>query len=394
MMSRAASGTDARPTVLYCVTVPLSAWTLLRGQLAYFAQQGFDVHLACTPGPALADVAAREGVTVHEVSMNRQTSPLRDVHSLFAMVSVMRQIRPDVVNAGTPKAGLVGMLAAWLTGVRARVYVLRGLRLETSRGTTRAILTLTEKLACRCAHSVVCVSHSLRDQAVEAGLVRREKTLVIGSGSSNGVEIARFEPDERMVEEVARLRTAHGLSSDSPTIGFIGRLTRDKGIVELATAFERLYAEDPSRRLLLVGETEGGDPLPEFTRQVLLDHPGVVCTGFVSETAPYYQLMDALCLPSHREGFPNTPLEAAAAGRPTVTTDATGARDSVEDGATGLVVPCGDVEALTAALRHVLSDPAETRTMGSHARRRVAEEFTPEQIWEGLGNVYRELLQK
>ncbi len=393
-MSGTASMAEIRPTILYCVTVPLSAWTLLRGQLAYFAQQGFDVHLACAPGSVLADIAMREGVTVHEVPMNRQASPLSDVRSLFAMMSVMRRVRPDVVNAGTPKAGFVGMLAAWLAGVRARVYVLRGLRLETSSGAARTMLTLTEKIACLCAHSVVCVSHSLRDQAVETGLVPRNKTLVIGSGSSNGVEIGRFEPDQQMLAEVARLRAAHGLPSDSPTVGFIGRLTRDKGIVELATAFERLYDENPSRRLLLVGDTEVGDPLPEPTRKVLHDHPGVVLTGFVPETAPYYQLMDVLCLPSHREGFPNTPLEAAAAGCPTVTTDATGARDSVEDGSTGLVVSCGDVDALTDALRHMLSNPEATRMMGLQARRRVAEEFAPERVWEGLDSVYRGLLNR
>jgi glycosyltransferase involved in cell wall biosynthesis len=393
-MSRTASRRNARPTLLYCVTVPLSAWTLLRGQLAHFAEQGFDVHLACAPGPSLSDVAAREGVAVHEIPMNRQTSPLRDVRSLVAMVSLMRRIRPDVVNAGTPKAGLVGMLAAWLTGVPARVYVLRGLRLETSRGATRTMLTITEKIACHCAHSVVCVSSSLRDQAVETGLVRADKTIVVGSGSSNGVEIERFEAGNRMLEEIERLRAMHGLPVGAPTVGFIGRLTRDKGIVELATAFEQLYAEDPSRRLLLVGGTEDGDPLPDHTRKILLDHPGVVRTGFVSETAPYYHLMDVLCLPSHREGFPNTPLEAAAAGRPTVTTDATGARDSVVDNTTGLIVPCGDVGALTDALDRLLSDQETARTMGVNAARRAAEEFAPPKVWEGLGTVYRELLER
>jgi glycosyltransferase involved in cell wall biosynthesis len=373
----------------------MSAWTLLRGQLAYFRSRGYEVHLACAPGPALAEVAGREGVTVHELPMDREaTSILRDLRSLAAMVSLMRHLRPDVVNAGTPKAGLLGMLAARLTGVKARVYVLRGLRLETATGRTQRMLTFAERLACRCAHRVVCVSESLREAAVRTGVVPADKTRVVGSGSSNGVEIDRFRPDAELLDTVATLRDGLSLEPDARAVGFIGRLTRDKGIVELVEAFERLHAEDPERRLLLVGDVEDGDPLPDHTREFLHGHPGVVRTGFVPETAPYYQLMDVLCLPSHREGFPNTPLEAAAAGRPTVTTDATGARDSVIDGQTGLVVPLGDVEALTEALDALLTDRQTSRRMGTEAQRRAIEEFSPERVWSGLDGVYRELLDR
>ncbi|HSV91821.1 MAG TPA: glycosyltransferase family 4 protein, partial [Desulfobacterales bacterium] len=381
--------------LLYCVTVPLSAWTLLRGQLAHFRAHGYDVHLACSPGPALPEVATREGVTVHEIPMNRDaSSPLRDAGSLVAMTGLMRRLRPDIVNAGTPKAGLVGMLAARLAGTGARVYVMRGLRLETAAGTKRRALGLAERLACRCAHTVLCVSESLRDEAVSAGLVEREKTVVIGAGSSNGVEIERFRPDGAMLREVARLRDELHLDDDSPTVGFIGRLTRDKGVVELVDAFELLYDEDPSRRLLLVGDAEDGDPLPERTARTLRAHPGIVRTGFVPETAPYYQLMDVLCLPSHREGFPNAPLEAAAAGRPTVTTDATGARDSVIDGQTGRIIARGDTSALAEALRELLSDRAEARRMGARAQRRAAAEYAPERVWSGLAELYRDLLER
>ncbi|MDY0086977.1 MAG: glycosyltransferase family 4 protein [Coriobacteriia bacterium] len=375
------------------MTVPLSASTLLRGQLTYFRERGYDVHLACSPGPALADVAEREGVTIHEIPMDREASSLlRDLRSLRAMVALMRRIKPDIVNAGTPKAGLIGMLAARLTRVRARVYVLRGLRLETATGMTRRLLRFTERLACTCAHTVVCVSDSLRARVTEIGLISPEKALVVGSGSSNGVELARFRPDPALRQAAQAARERLHLDANAPTIGFIGRLTRDKGIVELTDAFERLYAQDPSRRLLLVGDAESGDPLPQHTHEMLDSHPGVARTGFVAETAAYYQLMDVLCLPSYREGFPNAPLEAAAAGKPTVTTDATGARDSVVDGKTGLVVNLGDVDALTSALGRLLDDPRLCRQMGSQAQARAAEQFAPRRIWEGLEAVYENAL--
>lgn len=388
------STSTARPTILYCVTVSLSASTLLRGQLAYFSRKGYRVHLACSPGPTLQDLAARESVTVHPIPMSRRISPLRDMLSLFAMIALIRNVRPDIINAGTPKAGLLGILAATLTGVRARVYVMRGLRLQTSTGLMRKILILTEKLACRCAHVVVCVSPSLREEAIRARLVSPNKAQVIGMGSSNGVDVERFKLDAHLREQIDSLRAKHHLSTEAPTLGFVGRLTKDKGVIELIEAFERLYAEDSSIRLLLVGDTEDEDPLPQHTLQTIFNHPGIVRTGFVSETAPYYYLMDVLCLPSHREGFPNAPLEAAAAGRPTVTTDATGARDSVDDGVTGFVVRCKDIDSLTKALRRLLFDRQVARAMGEQARRRVINSFTPETVWKGLDDLYRRLLEQ
>lgn len=363
------------------VTHPMTARLLLRGQLRHLAGAGFKVILVTSPGPDLEGLAEAEGVEVHPVLMAREIRPLRDLLALLRLHRLLRRLRPDVVDAGTPKAGLLGMSAARLAGVPVRVYTLRGLRLETARGVKRRILFGAERLSCRSAHRVLCVSESLRRRAVELGLVDSGKTEVPGEGSSNGVDVERFEAAAADLERISRMREALGLPEGAPVIGFVGRFTRDKGIPELVDAFDGVLAELPEARLLLLGDFETGDPVPPELVARLRADPRVLLPGFVPDTAPYYPLMDVLAFPSHREGFPNAPLEAAAAGVPTAGSRATGVVDAVVDGETGTLVEVGDAEALRHALLSYLQDPGLRRRHAEAARERVRRSFRRDRVW-------------
>lgn len=378
--------------IVYIVTASLTARKLLRGQLAYMRQQGFDVHVIAGDSQYLSQVACDEGVTTHHVPMQREISWKADLQSLRDLKSKLKELKPDLVNASTPKAGLLGMMAARATGVKARVYVLRGLRLETLSGVKRQILTRTEKMTSARAHRVVCVSHSLKKEAIERGLVSERKSLVIGSGSSNGVIVERFvETPERLAASQS-LRERLNLNDDAVVIGFVGRFTRDKGMVELMEGFSRAYVKDSRLVLLLIGDYEPGDPVPDETRKLIESSPGVYRAGFLEDTAPAYLAMNALCLPTYREGFPNVPIEAAAAGVPTIGSDATGVVDAVVDRITGWIVPVGNAQALAERFLEVAASPDQARHFGSVAKERALREFPPERIWEGLANLYRELL--
>lgn len=357
--------------LVYLVTHPMTARLLLDGQLRHLSDAGFEVTLVTSPGADLDGLAEREGVRVETVPMAREISPLADVGTVIRLLRLLRRLRPQVVNAGTPKAGLLGMLAARLLRVPVRVYTLRGLRLETARGFRRRLLVLTERLACSSAHRVVCVSESLRRRAVELGLVAESRAVVLGEGSSNGVDFDRFAAAAADRERSAALRRELGLSEEAPVIGFVGRFTRDKGIADLAAAFERIVARRPDARLLLLGDFEPGDPVPGELAQRLRDDPRVLLPGFVRDAAPYYPLMHVLAFPSYREGFPNAPLEAAAAGVPTVGYRVTGTVDAVIDGGTGRIVPAGDAEALADALAGYLDDPDLREQHGRAARERA-----------------------
>jgi len=380
------------PRLVYITTHGSSAFALMRGQLSLMRERGFDVIVIASPSEELDRAAAREGVRAIGVEMEREINPLGDLRAVRELVALLKELHPDIVNAGTPKAGLLGMLAAKIARVPARIYTLRGLRLETTRGLKSALLNATECMAAMCSQKVICVSHSLRDAFVQRGLAPMRKCVVLGSGSSNGVNVRRFQLTDEQRQQAAAIREQLKLPIDAPVIGFVGRLTRDKGIVELFSAFESLRAEIPDLHLLLVGDFETGDPVPQSTAQALREHPAVRITGFVPSTELYYDLMQVLAFPSYREGFPNVPLEAAASGLPVVGFAATGTVDAVQDGVTGKLVPLGDAAGLTDALRAYLRDDLLRFRHGDAGRQRVARDFRNETIWNALYDLHCELL--
>ncbi len=376
--------------VLHAVTSQLTV-ALMRGQLSYLRRTGFDVTVLSAPGPLLDDLAREESIRALPVPMERDPAPLRDLLAFLRIYRRVRALRPDIVNAGTPKAGLLVGLAAWLARVPCRIYMLRGLRFETSVGCRRRLLYLADRVCSRMAHVVICNSPSLRSRAIELGITDEAHSLVLGCGSSNGVVAGRFLPTPPARERALLLRRQLGIPDAAPVVGFVGRLNLDKGIPELVAAYRAVRAEVPELRLLLVGELETREPLPEETRSALDRDPGIICTGAVPDPAPYYHLMTVYALPTHREGFPNSVLEAQAAGLAVVTTRATGAVDSIVDGVTGILVPPGDVDALAQALQRLLRDPALAARMGAAGRERVVCDFRPEPLWEGLADLYRRL---
>lgn len=382
---------DKPPKLFYAVTAPVSASVLLRGQLSYMREAGFEVHLISSPGLELQLAATRERVRAHPIPMRREISLFHDFVSLCRLWWLFVCDRPDLVNASTVKAGLLAGLAAVLAGVPQRVHVLRGLRSETLHGLKRLVTRFAEHLSCACANCVVCVSPSLRAKALAYRLAPAHRLVVIGAGSSNGLDAARFQ-----LHCPSRTRDAVrrdlGIPLDAPMVGFVGRLTRDKGIPELLQAHLILKARFPKLVLLLVGAFEDGDPLERLTRMQIETSPGIVTTGFADSVVPFYHAMDVFAMPTHREGFGTACLEAAAAEKPVVATDATGVIDTVVNGVTGIVVPVGDAEALARAIGRLLADPALARCMGEAGRRRVVDTFRPEPIWAGLEGIYRGLL--
>lgn len=362
--------------ILIGVTADVSVG-LLSGLPQKLAADGWEVHVASSPGERLEALGSEPGVTVHPLPMAREIDVPRDIRGLRDWMRLIRHLRPDAVFVGTPKAGLLGITAARLLGVRTRVYHLRGLRLETAAGTTRRVLTIMERLTIRLATKTLAVSPSLRQRVVSLGLASESRVTVRGHGSSNGVDVDRFAPGNA----AARVE---GLLPDAPVIGFVGRLNHDKGLEVLAEACRILDAERVEYQLLIVGGIDGAE-LDSFS---LLRRAPIVL-GAVADTSMYYPLMRALCLPTLREGFPNVVLEAGATGIAVVTTDATGAVDSVIPERTGLMVPAGDAQQLAVALRRVVEDPSLAAGLGAAARDFVVENFRRDAVHASVSEFLR-----
>lgn len=380
------------PHLLLAVTHHTSA-RFLRGQPTYFSAAGYRVSVVSSDGPVARDLAASEPVRLLTVDLPREISPLRDARALGKLLWQLTRDRPDVVNAGTPKAGLLVLLAAALTGVRCRVYTMRGLRLESARGPLRRILWLMEWLTCRLAHRVVCISPSLRARALELKLLPPGKAVVIGGGSSNGIDLSVFRPDPGIRKAAESLRHDLGISSEEVVVGFVGRLARAKGVPELLDACERLRRDGLPFHLLLAGARE--DTQEAVSSDVIARIEGAShlhWVGEVSNPLPYYGAMDLLVLPSHREGFGNVLIEAAAMGLPVITSRIPGCVDAVAEGATGLLVEPQNTDQLAHALRVYVTDARLRREHGENGRARVLAEFGRERIWDGLQVLYRDLM--
>lgn len=378
--------------LVYLVTSNFSV-RLLRGQLAFMRSRGHEVTVISSPGPEFRR-AAEEGAATVELVMEREISPAKDCRSLWQLVRQFRRLRPDVVAAATPKAGLLGMIAAWIARVPVRVYLQYGLRLETTHGLKRFILATAERVACACATRVIAISPSLRSRSVELGLVPARKVAVLAAGSHAGIDCDHFRLTDEVREKAAALRAKLGIPADSPVVGFVGRLTRDKGIDDLVTAFERLLDRVPEARLVLVGEFEDGDPLPEHCVRVLTTHPHIVLAGFVEDPLVYYGVMNVLAFSSYREGFGTVPLEASAMELPVAGYRATGTVDSVADGVTGTLVARGDRRALSEAITRYLESPELSREHGKNGRRRALADFRPERVWGAFDREFRRLSRR
>lgn len=385
---------EALVPVALLTTVPASLG-FFRGLPAYLRTRGYDVAAIAAPGPDLDAFAEREGVKVYGVPMTRQITPRTDILSVVRLTRTLTRLRPTIVHASTPKGGLLGMLAARLTRRPIRVFHLHGLPHQTRTGPGRILLQGATRIACTLADQVLCVSESLRTDAIADGIVRADKAIVLLNGSANGVDAeGQFDPERFGPDPRATGRAEVGLTEAGLVVGFVGRLAHDKGIDDLAAAWQIVRESRSDVRLLMVGPEEPEDPTSTATLTALQRDDRVRFTGQVADPAAALAAMDVLILPTYREGFGNVLIEAGAMGRPVVATTVTGCVDAVQHNVTGLLVPPHDPPALAAAIQRYLDDPALRTLHGAAGRARALRDFRPAAIQAALANCYDDLLAR
>ncbi|MBI4822109.1 MAG: glycosyltransferase family 4 protein [Deltaproteobacteria bacterium] len=380
--------------VVIVTTVP-ETLPFMRAQISELERAGFEVHCVSSPGELLERFAESSKVRVHGVRMERRIDPLSDLRALRELVRLLRELEPVLVHSSTPKGGLLGTTAATIVRAPRRLYHMRGLPMDTAKGLNKAILWSTEALSCALAHRVIAVGKSVRDHAVARRICAEGKITILAGGSGQGVDAGgRFDPDRFSAESKADIRARLSIPATAIVVGFVGRLVSEKGIPELHAAWSRLRERHTNLELLLVGPPEPRDPVPPEVLASLQSDPRVHLTGHVLDPAEYMSIMDLLVLPTHREGFPNVPLEAAAMRLPVVASDIAACREAVAHGVTGRLFPTKDSVALERAIERYATNEVLRREHGARGRERVLAEFSAARSAEALLVEYRRLLSE
>ncbi|HYO85014.1 MAG TPA: glycosyltransferase [Dermatophilaceae bacterium] len=370
--------TDVSPTAIVTATIPLTLASFHNELIRQLQQAGYGVTIVSSPGEALNRLESTHGVRAIRVAMAREMSPVADARAMRTWLRILRETPPQLIVAATPKASMLAMLAGRIRRVPRRLYYVGGLRLEGETGWRRAVLEGTERLTGHAATHIVGNSPSLVEKARQLGLYPAARLYQTSPGSSHGVDADHFSP--RPQDPALRLEL--GLAADVPVLGFVGRLTRDKGVDTLLAALELLHRDGVSAQLLVVGSQI--EPDSQHYASLLAGRGGCVLVGSQPDVRPYLALTDIHVLPSRREGFPNVVLEAAAMGKPTVTTDATGCIDAVVPEVTGLIVPVDDPRALADAIARLVNAPQLAARYGLAARQRAVQEYRPERVVASL----------
>jgi glycosyltransferase involved in cell wall biosynthesis len=373
-------------------TVPWTFQTMLREQLRYIASEGMELTLVSSPGPELHAVASEAGAAAAEIAMRREPAPGSDLRSLFRLTNFLRRNRFDIVHSSSPKAGLMTALAGAFTRVPVRLHTFTGQPWVELAGLRRRIPRECDRITARWMTHTHADSPSQRDFLIAEGLVAPERITVVGAGSIAGVDLKRFSLEALGEGASARTRSEMGIPEGVPVIIFLGRVTRQKGVVELVEAFTIVSRACNDVHLVLVGPLEPErDPLPAATLRALAQTPRIHAVGFSAAPEKYLAAADIFCLPSYREGFGSVSVEAAALRLPAVVTRVTGLVDAVVDGVTGLIVPPKDVEALARALKTLLASKELRSSLGNAGRERVVRNFDSCLINEALVSEYRRL---
>lgn len=374
-----------RKKVLRITTVPVSLKLLLEGQLNML-NRDYEVVAVSSPGKELEEVGKREGVRTEAVCMERRIALVQDFKSLVDLIRLIRKEKPWMVHTMTPKAGLLGMLAAWICKVPVRMHTFTGLVFPSAVGVKKQLLILTDRITCACATFVNPEGKGVKDDLVRFGITRK-KLHVIGNGNVNGVNVDFFDRTDEVLLRAQAIR-----KEGSFTFCFVGRIVGDKGINELVEAFLKLVSEFPACRLILVGDFEEKlDPVMPVVRQIIFENEQIVFAGWQDDIRPYLAASDVFVFPSYREGFPNVVLQAGAMGLPCIVTDINGSNEIVHDRVNGLIIPPRDKDALWKAMKIMVTDETIRREMGDRARNIIINRYDRHLIWDEIQRVYAEL---
>lgn len=347
-----------------------------------------DVTVVCSGSKEELVGILPEGVTFQSIGIQRAISPLEDMRVLVKLTRFMCRNQFDMVHSVTPKAGLLTQLAARWCGVKVRLHTFTGQVWVTRAGLFRWLLKTMDRIIAACATHLLADSASQRDFLVAEAVVPKNKIEVLADGSISGVDVKRFRPDLTVRR---KLRCELGFTDDDVLTLFVGRLNRDKGVLDLVAAFTQVSERLPSLALLLVGPDEEG-LAPEIA-QLSASNPRLKVLGGTPRPEDFMAAADVFCLPSYREGFGSVVIEAAACGIPAIASAIYGLSDAVEDGRSGLLHQPRDISAIASLLERFALDREWRESLGKYAQQRARTLFSSDVLLQAQMAFVERLLQ-
>ncbi|WP_423818770.1 glycosyltransferase family 4 protein [Salinimicrobium sp. TIG7-5_MAKvit] len=377
------------PKLIRITTIPLSLEKLLEGQLT-FMNNHLEVTAVSAEEIRLQKYGWDNRINTFHVEMTREITPAKDLKALFKLYRFLKREKPAIVHTHTPKAGIIGMMAAKMAGVPVRLHTVAGMPLMETTGAKREVLEQVERLTYSLATKVYPNSEGLKKIILERNFAEPEKLKVLGEGSSNGIDTTYFNPINYTAEEKKKIRQSLKIPAEDHVFVFVGRLVKDKGINELVQAFKNLVAENADTTLLLVGPFEQElDPITDENFEEIKSHPKIVTTGYQIDVRPYFAAADVLVFPSYREGFPNVVMQAGAMGLPSIVTDINGCNEIIREEENGLIIPVKDQQALFEAMKKIIANPDLMHRLAANSRSVITEKYERRHFWKLLLEEYR-----
>ena len=382
------------PKLVRITTIPLSLEKLLEGQLTFMSDH-FEVTAVSAEKERLEKYGQENGVETFHVEMTREITPGGDLKALLKLYRYLKKNKPEIVHTHTPKAGIVGMLAAKMAGVPIRLHTVAGMPLMETTGIKRSILNVVEKITYLLATKIYPNSYGLKEIILNEGFAGEEKLKVLGRGSSNGIDTQYFDPGIFTEGEQYQKRLAMKIPQEDLVFIFVGRLVKEKGINELVAAFLKLNSLHQQTSLLLVGPYEQElDPLSPKTFAAIRKHPKIFTTGYQVDVRPYFNISDVLAFPSYREGFPNVVMQAGAMGLPSIVTDINGCNEIIQERHNGVIIPAKNEKELLSAMKLITKNVKLRSELAQNSRESISNHYERLEFWRILLKEYKTLEQE
>jgi len=370
-------------------TVPLSLEKLLEGQLS-FMKQFFEVTAVSSEKEQLLTFGKQEGVTTFYLPLTRKITPFKDIRSVWRLYRFLKRETPQIVHTHTPKAGIVGMMAAYLAKVPFRLHTVAGLPLMEATGLKRVVLNAVERWTYRFSTRVYSNSKGLYDIILAEKLISKNKLKIIGNGSSNGIDANYFSKKHFSEEEITNKKIELGISENEFVFVFVGRIVKDKGINEMVAVFTKLQNSHPKISLVLVGPLESDlNPISSKTTKEISVNSKIFWTGYQNDVRLFLAIGNVFVFPSYREGFPNVVMQAGAMDLPAIVSDINGCNEIIHQHENGIIIPRKNETALFDAMEKLLIDKKLYNTLKQKSRSMILNRYNRQDMWQSILNEYR-----